>query len=206
MNKLKSFFIGILLLAITMSTVFIAVLTYRANEQTSVETYIFQMGARPNKRVGPLQSLADLKTDGLRNKMIQKYVSEYFKVIPGDVTVEQKTIMANLSNSRVYSNWLNGEAKNIETMAQDKMFRNVWVDVSQIQSIKDSGWWAVPYFTRTWTESNKMNADIIYNAGIINLKIRFLPGIRPEENVRKYLENGGDPAGLFMFEVIDVAM
>lgn len=196
---------GICLLAIILATVFIVVLTYRANEQTVIETYIFQTGNRPNTRVGPLQNLNDLKSDGLRNKLIQKYVAEYFKVIPGTVTKEQTQIIKDLSVSKVYTDWLNTEAKNIDVMAKDKMFRNVWVDISKIQPIKDSGWVAVPYFTRTWTQSNKMNADVIDDIGIINLKVRFLQGINPNINVRKYLETGGDPAGLFMFEVTDVA-
>ncbi len=206
MNKIKSFLVGIFLLAITLAAVFVVVLTYRANEQSVVKTYIFQTGNRPNMRVGPLQNLNDLKPDGLRNKLIQKYVAEYFKVIPGTVTKEQTQIIKDLSSNDVYQNWLNTEAKNIDAMAKDKMFRNVWVDISRIQPINDSWWVAVPYFTRTWTQSNKMNAEVIDDAGIINLRVRFLPGIRPKINVRKYLEKGGDPAGLFMFEVTDIAM
>ena len=43
MNRLRSFFIGILLLAIVVAGVFFVVLTYRADEQTHIESYIFQM-------------------------------------------------------------------------------------------------------------------------------------------------------------------
>ena len=208
MNKIKSFFIGTLLLASTFTTVFIAVLTYRAHEQSHIKTYIFQTAQRPNGRVGPLQSLDDLKIDGLRNKLIQKYVSEYFKVIPGNDNPEQKRIVADLSKKRVYDQWLNGEAKNIEQMSKNKMFRNVWVDTSQIQQIQNSSsdWFAVPYFTQTWTESNNMSADVVRQAGVINLRITFFLNFRPETNVKKHLEQGGDPAGLFMFRVDEIAM
>jgi len=207
MNKIKSFFMGIILLAITLAAVFIVVLTYRANEQVNIETYIFQMGNKPNTRIGNLQDINDMKPEGLRNKLIQKYVSEYFKVIPGTtISNDQRTTIMKMSNSSVYQRWLNFEAKSIEAMAKDKMFRNVWVDPTQIQQIKDSGWFMVPYFTRTWPESNNMAARVVDEAGIINLKIRFKPGIIPNINVRTYLEKGENPAGLFMFQVTDVRM
>lgn len=206
MHKITSFFLGIILLAVTLSAVFVVVLTYQANEQTSIKTYIFQTGNRPDTRVGPLQNINDMKPEGLRNKLIQKYVAEYFKVIPGTVRPEQRNTVAQMSTGKVYNQWSDNEAKNIEALAKEKMFRNVWVNTANIQPIKNSDWFAVPYLTRTWTQSNNMNADIINEPGIINLKIRFEPGIRPNINVRKYLEKGGDPAGLFKFEVTEVAM
>ena len=207
MNKIKSFFMGIVLLTLVLASVFVAVLVYRANDQTTVKTYIFQMGNPPDKRAGPLERLVDINPDDMRNSLIQKYVAEYFKVIPGNtISAKQKKIIAKLSTDAVYSNWLAKEVPEIENMAKNKMFRNVWVDTSNIQPSKAPGWFTVPYFARTWTESNNMDADIILTSGEIGIKVFFTPGINPELDVRKYLENGGDPSGLFIFRVLEVKM
>ena len=202
MNRLKSFFIGILLLAITFAVVFFAVLVYRANSQTHVRTYIFQMGDSPTERVGPLQDVTTMKPEWLRNKLIQKYVAEYFKVIPVDKNVSQKTTIAGLSSPEVYTNWLNGEAKEIENMAEHKMFRNVWVDPANIKPTNEPDWFEVPYATRTWYESNNMAGSIEESFRTVLLYVRFGPEIfRQDINIKKSLENDDNPAMLFKFRV-----
>ena len=204
METIKRFLIGIILLAAILVSLVVVVLTYNANEQSSVRSYIFQMDNRASMRIGPLQNLKTMQPEELRNKLIQKYVAEYFKVIPGTIRPEQNQTIRDLSTKNVYKKWQDGEAKSIDVMSKDKMFRNVWVDKDAVQQIRNTQWFAVPYTTRTWTESNKMNAQVIDEAGIINLKIEFDVGLRPKINVRKTLEKGDNPAGLFKFRVIDV--
>ncbi len=202
MNRLKSFFIGIVLLAITFATVFFAVLVYRANSQTTVQTYIFQMDNSPAQRVGPLQDVATMKPEWLRNKLIQKYVAEYFKVIPVGKNPSQNATIARLSSPDVYSGWLNGEAQTIKDMAENKMFRNVWVDPTTIKPTGDPNWFEVPHATRTWYESNNMTATVMDNFGTVLLHVRFGPEIfRQNINIKKSLEKGDNPAMLFEFTV-----
>ena len=217
MNKIKSFFLGILLLAMTIASVGVVTLVYRANEQVSVKSYIFQMGNFANERVGLLQNINDISVIGLRNSLIKKYVSEYFKVIPGDADVTNRPALRELSNSMAYNQWLSGEAQIIDEMSKKKMFRMVWVsdegivpmnlpdDHDYAQSVMaEEIYYAVHYETTTWAESNFMAVEPQNQHGVLYIEARFKPGINKSQDVKKYLESGKDPAGLFMFEVIHI--
>ncbi len=202
-NKLKSFLMGMALIAIIVADVFFVVLTYRANEQTTVDTYIFQMDNETKNRVGPLQNIDDMSPEVLRDKLIQKYVADYFKVFPGTVTLEQNNTIRMLSSAEVYKKWSDSEAKNINNMAAKKMFRNVCVSPEHIRPLDRYGLFEVPYTIRTWLESNNMNSDI-KDEGVLYMRIWFEPGVDPEINIRQYLQEGKNPAGLFNFQVLDI--
>ncbi len=217
MNKIKSFFLGILLLAMTIASIGVVTLVYRANEQVSVKSYIFQMGNFANERVGLLQNINDISVIGLRNNLIKKYVSEYFKVIPGESDVTNRPALRELSNAVAYDQWVSGEAKIIEEMSRNKMFRMVWVsdegiipmnmpdDHDYTQSIMaEDIYYEVHYETTTWRESNFMAVEPETKHGVLYIEARFKPGINEKQDVKKYLESGKDPAGLFMFEVTHI--
>jgi len=215
MNKIKSFFIGLILLITTFIVVLLAALVYRANERTSVKSYIFQMGNFANQRVGTLQDINEISTNDLRNKLIKKYVSEYFKVIPGEADVTKRPVLYSLGEN-TFEQWKKTEAKTIADMSAKKMFRMVRVSDDGImllnkQDIKystkdeaESVYYEVRYRMATWMESNRMETEPIYDQGTIYLEARFKPGIKPGISVRKYLEEGEDPVGLFMFEVTNI--
>ena len=217
MNKIKSFFFGCAFLGIVFAMVFLVALVYRANERASIKTYIFQTGDFANQRVGELQDINDIKTEDLRNKLFKKYVSEYFKVIPGDTSVTNRPILKNLSTDGVFKKWENGEAKNIASMSDKKMFRMVRVhdkDIKFLKGKKDVNYstsdtaekiyYEIRYHMATWSESNRMGIQPVYEDGTMFIEARFKPGIRPDISVREYLESGKDPVGLFMFEVTNV--
>lgn len=211
MNKFKAFFIGLILIIVTFAIIFMAVLMYRANNQLSVKTYIFQMDNTPSQRVGPLQDINTMRSEGLRNKLIQKYVAEYFKIIPSNASATQNIGIANqsvniagLSSADVYAKWLDGEAKMINEMSKAKVFRNVWVAPENIKPGKEPDWFEVQYVTKTWSESNNMSIPVTDNFGTVLMHVIFKRGFRPNKNVRKSLENGENPALLFMFKVIDI--
>ena len=207
MNKLKSFFMGILLFAITFATIFLTVLIYNANKQISIETYIFQMDNNSLQRPGPLENMNKISPETVRNKLIQKYVAEYFKVLPVENNINQETNIEKLSSKEVYSQWMTGEANIIKDMAQHKMFRNVWVDPVNILPTKDPDLFEVHYATRTWQESNNMAAPVVDYFGTVLLQVSFEPGLRQNvdiKSIRKMLEKGGNPAILFKFRVENI--
>lgn len=217
MKKLKSFLIGIILLGITIVMIVLTALIYRANERTNVKSYIFQISNFASQRVGYLQDINNMPADDLRNKLIQKYVSEYFKVIPGDTDVLNRPILKDLSTKEVYEKWQNTEAKTISKRSEGKMFRMVWVPDTGIEPLNKpenynyyNSVWALPvyyrvnYETTTWTESNYMGTKPVDEHGTIYIEARFKPGIDSNKNIKKELESGKDPVGLFMFEVTNV--
>ena len=217
MNKIKSFFIGCLLLAIGFAMVILVTLVYRANEQETIKSYIFQMNNFASERVGELQDIKDISANDLRNKLIKKYVSEYFKVIPGDKDVTNRPVLKKMSSENAFKQWENDEAKTIEDMSDQNMFRMVRVMDDGIATITKKKninydtddlaeriYYAVRYYMYTWHESNKMGTQPTYEQGTLYIEAKFKPGIRPDVNIRKDLEKGLDPAGLFMFQVTNI--
>lgn len=219
MNKLKSFFVGILLLASIFAMAVVTTLIYRASERSSVKSYIFQMANHSNQRLGTLQNLDDISANDLRNKLIKAYVSEYFKVIPGDTNVTHRPVLEMLSYPNVLSNWKSGEAKTIQEMSSKKMFRMVRVHDDGIVTYNkaenkeidtaESVYYMVRYYISTWPESNTLETEPVYDQGTLYMEILFEPGLAQNANgdkinIKKYLESGNNPAGLFKFRVINI--
>lgn len=214
MNKIKAFFMGLILLIITFVVVFFAVLMYSANDNMSIKSYIFQTNNSASQRVGRIQDIKDIPPEELRNNLIRKYISEYFKVIPGETDVENRPVLRSMSSAEAYKQWQEGEAKNIAQMSAKNMFRIVYVldtDISVLN--KPAGfvynddavftpiYYTVRYYTQTWDTPNSMGTEPFVEQGIINIEVSFAPGIRRSINVRDHLENGESPLGLFKFIV-----
>ena len=222
MNKLLSFFGGLILLAAVFAMLVLTVLIYRANERSSVKSYIFQMNDWSAERLGILQNINDISANDLRNRLIKKYVSEYFKVIPGEANVFDRPILKALSSTEALSQWEQGEAETISKMSEQKMFRMVTVDDTGIalnsnEDVKydkdataEKLYYVVRYYMSTWAESNVMATQPVLEQGTLFLEARFAPGIREYDgfgkklDIRKYLESGKNPVGLFKFTVTNV--
>ena len=222
MNKLISFFGGLILLAAVFAMLVLTVLIYRANERSSVKSYIFQMNDWSAERLGILQNINDISANDLRNRLIKKYVSEYFKVIPGEANVFDRPILKALSTTETLSQWEQGEAQTISKMSEEKMFRMVTVDDTGIalnsnEEVKydndntaEKLYYVVRYYMSTWAESNVMATQPVLEQGTLFLEARFAPGIREYDgfgnklDIRKYLESGKNPVGLFKFTVTNV--
>jgi len=216
MRKIQAFFTGLCLLAIIFAMLVGATLVYRAGENSSIKSYIFQMNNNARQRVGELQNINDMSAADLRDKLIRKYVAEYFKVIPGEKNVENRETLKNLSSQAAFQQWQQTEAQIISAMAEKNMFRVVR-EVGIATYNKNSGnsnddetaSYIVRYYTSTWTESNMMAAEPVFDDGTLYLEIRFVPGIKETKDgkkfdVQSYLESGKDPSGLFKFMVINI--
>ena len=225
MNKMKSFLVGIILLAIVFAMIIAAALIYRANERSTIKSYIFQLGNGVNQRVGEMQDINNISEKDLRNRLIKKYVSKYFKVIPGDANVSSRPLLRSLSSPEAFNQWKNQEAKTIASMSAKKMFRIARIDDAGISTVNraenisyktdelaKSVYYKIHYNMYTWRESNVMKTEPEIESGVIYIEAKFKPGIRPNDEIkhdygmslRKYLESGNNPLGLFMFKVVNV--
>ena len=213
-RKIITFLMGLLILGATFASVFFAVLTYRANDQIAIKSYLFQINDAAGLRVGALQDINDISAIDLRNKLITKYVSEYFKVIPSDKNVVNRPILRKLSTQTAFNQWLNSEAKTISKMSDKNMFRMVRVIDNGIVSVDKPAdydyynsdiikpiFYEVHYITETWSDSNIMGIEPIVEQGILYLQAQFKPGIFENIDIKKHLENGGNPVELFIFRV-----
>lgn len=216
MNKIKSFLMGFVLLVITFIIIVLVALLYRANERSSIKSYIFQTNNFASQRVGELQDINDISAEDLRNKLIKKYVSEYFKVIPGETSIENRPVLSQMSSSTAYKQWQNGEAKNIAQMSAQNMFRMVRVhdngiatlnrpsDYSYNDTVYKKVYYSVRYYTETWKEPNKMGTEPTLEQGTLYIEAIFQTGIRENIDIQKHLQQGKNPVELFRFEVTNI--
>lgn len=233
MTKIKHFFVGILLLIVTFFMVICAAFIYRANENMSIRSYIFQMNYLKSQRVGALQNINDMSAVDLRNKLIKKYVAEYFKVIPGIKNLTNNSVLETMSDTEAYKYWKTNMAPEISKMSAQGKFRLVMVPDDGIAAVDlPKGYdyynaviprpvfYSVKYYTLTWDESNFMAVEPKSESGIIYIQAIFKPGIwekipvgiytEPDKkdikyfNIQEYLESGLDPVNMFKFVVSDI--
>lgn len=217
MNRLKSFLMFFCLSVTICITVLVAALIYRANENSSIKTYMFQMDNSPRQRVGTLQSLRTIPIEEVLNKLIHEYVSEYFRVIPSDEDVLTRSVLVKMSSPEAFKIWSETEAKTISKMSKEKMFRLVEFPANSIEPMnKPSGYnylpdqiakpvyYAVHYDTITWTEPNAMDTRPVREHGTLYIEVVFEKGIRDNIDVPKHLRKGENPVELFKFYVNNI--
>jgi len=217
MNKIKSFFIGIFLLAIMFAAAVVVTLIYRANTNSSVKSYMFQLDDYAGERVGDLENINEMSAVELRNRLIKKYVSEYFGIIPGGNNIAKQKTLRALSNDTVYKQWTENELPVINELSKRGAFRRIHInDADIIAKNIPNGYdynnapqaahiyYSVKYLAETWPESNLMGIQPIYESGIIYIEARFKPGLIEGIDIHKHLQSGKSPLELFMFEVTNV--
>lgn len=214
MRKLVTFFTGLALLALMLGLVYLTGAIYTAGHRVSMDTYFFQPNNQSERRIGVPASPDDLSAEQMRDRLIQKYVTEYFYVIPDvnatTLRVKGQTSLRILSAPAVLNAWKQTIGPQLLEMADAKVLRTVYVDTSSISMLKGSdNYWSVPYTLHTWTRPNDLSAAPIVTNGIIHLHILYEPGIRKEIDdisVGEFLERGGDPAAVFKFIVLDATI
>ncbi len=179
-----------------------------------IETMFFQPDNNPNRRPGVPALPSDIGQDSLLIKLVDRYITEYFYVTPDTAEVASRiggtTVLGpgRMSSPDVFMAWKDNIAPEIQKMSEDKMLRLVNVKNVDLETV-DGDYWRVEYETTTWPKPNDLSVVPISDNGIVYLKIKYEPGLRPTvtvggESIEKYLESGGDPAVAFKFLVTDV--
>lgn len=185
-------------------------LIYDTGEKVSVDTYFFQPGDTASMRFEDVLSDSDVGVNAMRERLIAKYITEYFYVTPDvtDITCrkEASTSLARMSTRAVFTTWLEKVAPELEKMAQDRMLRTV----SLLSLVQDTNkqYWIAEYELKTWRTPNNFSVSPDISRGTLYLGINYAPGMRDVvwgTSVEEYLETDGDPAAAFKFIVIDVA-
>lgn len=207
MKKWLSFFLGGMLLVITFGTIIVAGGIYDAAQQKYIDTYFFQTNAYASQRPGTPTALANIREKDLLGMLINKYVYEYFYVLPyvDNITVRQSKggVLDALSTSDVFQKWTKNVAPEIRKMAELGMMRTV----SIIGIEKNSRFYTVNYKLTTWTQPNNMTAPPVTETGVLLLGLHFEPTIfawydeAQGNSVDKVLARGKNPATIFTFWV-----
>ncbi len=213
MKKLIVFFAGLMLVALMFGAMFLAGAVYETANKATVETYFFQPDDLFFRRQADPKSLSDLSDEELRNMLVSKYVTEYFYVTPDAANVSMRMNsrgpLARMSQPKVFNAWLENMAPQIEEMAQKNMLRTASL-VSITPQAGSDNYSRVEYELKTWERTNDLALNPKVTRGEMYMQIIFRPGIRQEfrkqNKVAEYLENGGDPAALFMFGINDLTI
>ena len=203
------FFTGIAILLVAFTIMYFASVMFDVSYNSSVNAVIFQPDNLSKNRIKQPVSASKL-SDNIEEKLIKKYVTEYFYVIPDAENVALRSrndsILAALSAPTVFRNWQKTVVPKIQEMAGDKILRDVKI-TNEI--VKQGDYWQVHYELKKWDKPNIINAQPIISSGIIYLKTDFEPGLRETRggknfDMNKYIKSGGDPAALFKFRVTEV--
>ena len=210
MKKLIIIFSGLLIMALMCVALILSGFIYDTGEKITVDTYFFQPGDTATMRIDEVLNDKELGADAMRERLIAKYITEYFYVTP-DITdisrrKEGRTSLARMSTRAVFADWLEKVAPELESMAQNKALRTVSL-LTLTQDVNKQ-YWIADYELKTWLKPNNFAASPDVSRGKLYLGVIYEPGIRDEvrgSSVQEYLESGGDPAAAFKFVVIDVA-
>ncbi len=211
MKKLMLFFCSLILIALMFGALFLSGAIYETSNKATVETYFFQPDDSFLRRQATPKALTDISDDELRDMLLSKYITEYFYVTPDVEDVNRRTAgkspLARMSVVKVFESWLENVAPKIEEMAQKNMLRTAKL-ISVTPQAGSDKYWRVEYELKTWERPNDLAISPIVTRGEMYMQIVFKPGIRQEfrehNKVAEYLENGGDPAALFMFGITDL--
>lgn len=183
---------------------------YDTGSKTTIDTYFFQPDDNAIRRPGVPVSDLVLGADKMRERLIAKYITEYFYVTPdvSDVTRrrEGRTSLRRMSSRDVFNAWLKNVAPEIEDLAKNRALRTV--SLVSVAPDTNNKYWIVNYELRTWHVPNNFASAPDITRGTMYLGITYAPGMRDtvgKQSVEEYLESGGDPASVFKFIVIDVA-
>jgi len=206
MRKIVSFFIGLCIVALMLGSIVGAGAIYDAARRIKIVTYFFQPNNQSVERVGVPATPADLGADKMRRALVEKYLTEYFYVIPDSANVESRmnahSPLAMMSTSDVFNNWLEFEAVRIQELAEAGAFRTVRI-VGDLEKPADSDFWTVEYEMKTWMRPNDMAEEPLVTRDVLYMGLgdQNLMDFRENMDITRYLETGGDPAIIFRFGV-----
>ena len=210
MKKLVGFFAGIILLALCGAALYLTGAIFDAGRAQVIKPYFFQPNNMSERRPGVPLTAAEIGDSEFLELLVRKYITEYFYAAPDPENIAQRTnsqsTLALMSTAAVFDEWTQGEAQNIQKLADDKSMRTARV-IDKIFKPSGSDYWVVNYELTTWTKPNDFNVLPIVSRGTMYMKIVYEPRMRttPDINVlHEYLEDGGDPAAVFQFTVTEI--
>lgn len=215
MNKVVMFLMGIVILVVISAAMFFTGAIFDASNKQSVRTYFFQGNNFSYQRPGLPLSPKQLGESQLFNLLVQKYVTEYFYVLPELADIERResnvgplNTMSN--NAATFNKWKETVAPEIREMAQAGMLRTVSVSTP----LKYGDFYQVEFELTTWQYPNDMDEMPTISSGVMQFKVAkrlsMTESSLAETNVEMLkqlharIKEGYDPVGVFNFRVSDV--
>jgi hypothetical protein len=215
MKKVWMFFSGLLILLLAVTLLYFTGAIYDASDKMQTISVVFQPNDLSTARIGKPLALDELSEKFIRERLIRKFVNEYFYVLPDAEDIAKRTgrnsTLGIMMSADAFDTWRRGIGEEIQKLADANALRTVRI-TDEIVRHPDSDYWDVAYELKTWENSNNMDLQPTITNGIMHIRLypefrRELLETRPdgsEFDIAKYLENGGDPSVIFKFRVAEV--
>lgn len=214
MKRLFGYIVGIGTLLVVFAMMFVVAGIYDNGEKIVIEPYFFRTALTGVSATDVPRNIDEIGQRRLRDWLIQKFVTEYFYVVPDIENIAQREQPGNLKsilyymsrqNPDVFKTWIKSEVPQIHQMAEDGALRTVTVFDEIVKSNPTSDYYRVEYELKTWYKSNDMGVAPEITRGHMYIRItEGSEGIKPIENAAEILAQGVSPALLFTFWVDDV--
>lgn len=215
MKKALTFLSYIIILVAMVGALFLGGAIYDVARKTTIEPYFFQPSNESSRRLPEPESVKDIGAIELRDKLIQKFVTEYFYVLPNYQNIEMRKNGRNsglrmMSTSAVFNKWLQEVAPEITALAERNVLRTVQVNPQNItQNQGSERYLRIPFTLTTWSRANDFSVAPTVTNGIMYMSAWYSYSVAESINGKSrqdYLEDGGDPASIFDFGVRDVVI
>ena len=213
MKRLVGYIIGLLTLLVVFAMVFVASGIYDNGNKINIDPYFLRTALTGVSATDVPRTIDEVGQRRLRDWLIQKFVTEYFYVVPDVENIAQrerpgdlKSVLYYMSDQRsdVFRNWVKKEVPKIREMAEKGIMRTVTVFDEIVRPNPDSNYYMVEYELKTWYKPNDMDATPEITRGKMYVSVTEGPnGIQPIENVGTALERGVNPAMVFSFGIND---
>jgi len=208
------FIFGILMLALAAGIAILGGKLFDASRNFEVNSVIFQPADLSRDRIEKPIALDVLSEETLRERLVKKFVYEYLYVLPDTENVKRRrrgdSVLARMSDptTTVFKEWSEKIAPDLEKLAGMQVLRRV---VVREVTNPPGEYIKVVYDLHTWDVANDITCPPqITKDKIMFIRLDFEKGLRQHTtsgsrfNIRDFLENGGDPATIFRFKVLEV--
>lgn len=212
MKKIIMFFAGLILICLMFGMVVFGAAIYDTASQQTVDTFFFQPADLSSRRISAPASLDDLSDDKIREMLVDKFITEYFYVIPdlknAEARLDGDIGLNRMVSAEVFKEWVETTGTEISEMAAEKKMRIARLVTMELPTDSDN-WWTLTYELVTWPVPNDLSHEPEITRGTMYISLKFEPDIRPTMygepfDFGKFLENHGDPSLIFRFLVDDV--
>lgn len=213
MKKLVGYIIGTLTIFMVFAMIYVVGAIYDTGDKITIEPYFFRTGLNALNQTSMPRNLKEIGERRMRDWLIQKYVKEYFYVVPDVENVARRTggknttIIRYMSAPEVTERWEREFVPDIRELASNGVMRTVRV-FDEIFKPAASDYWHVDYELKTWYKPNDMSTAPTVTRGTMYIKIQESNKLGQLygniDNVQAALMDGVDPALVFVFRVLDV--
>lgn len=209
MKRFFRYFLGFLTLVTTFVMLYVASAIYNASTHVTTEPYFFRRSYLAKYQTNTPKPLSEIGERKLLDWLLQKYVVEFFYVIPSKDNIENRTVgnqykspIYAMSSSAVFGYWLKNVAPKLQDMAEHGVLQQVNV-FDEIYKSPNSDYWQVEYELKTWYKPNDMSENPTITRGTMYIRVNGYTGQIYDQldEVRQALNNGIDPSLVFPFVV-----